>query len=260
MMPTSHNTAVQDRRPDGAMSAETITIATYNIHRCIGQDGHHAPDRIERVLREFNADVVALQEVESTEPYPRCVQPLLTADAGLELVTGPTLQSHESYYGNIVISRLPVVAVRRINLSYHNREPRGALDITLDWHNTLIRVIATHFGLTPAERRSQARQLLMLLQERPRDVTVLMGDLNEWFLWGRPLRWLHNALHQTPHIRTFPARLPVFALDRIWVKPAHMVQQMETHDTPLARLASDHLPLKAILRHPRHHQPPTDGG
>ena len=76
--------------------------------------------------------------------------------------------------------------------------------------------------------------------------TLLMGDLNEWYLWGRPLRWLHSHFRERPMAPpTFPARRPVFALDRIWVAPAGSLRRLQRHTSPLARIASDHLPLVA---------------
>jgi endonuclease/exonuclease/phosphatase family metal-dependent hydrolase len=74
-----------------------------------------------------------------------------------------------------------------------------------------------------------------------------MGDINEWFLWGRPLRWMHKHFQETPAPATFPARYPVFALDRLWVKPRTLLREIAVHATPLAREASDHLPLTAEL-------------
>ena len=77
--------------------------------------------------------------------------------------------------------------------------------------------------------------------------TVLMGDVNEWFLWGRPLRWLHRHFQQTPAPATFPARWPVFALDRIWVEPRQALRRVSVHDSATARVASDHLPITATI-------------
>jgi len=78
--------------------------------------------------------------------------------------------------------------------------------------------------------------------------TILLGDLNEWFLWGRPLRWLHRHFEQTPAPATFPAGFPVLALDRIWVRPRHLLRRLTVHASPLARQASDHLPVVAQLQ------------
>jgi endonuclease/exonuclease/phosphatase family metal-dependent hydrolase len=79
---------------------------------------------------------------------------------------------------------------------------------------------------------------------------VLTGDVNEWYLWGRPLRWLHRHFKATPAPPTFPAWRPLFALDRLWTEPARLLAGLRVHATPLARIASDHLPLVAHLAMP----------
>jgi endonuclease/exonuclease/phosphatase family metal-dependent hydrolase len=107
--------------------------------------------------------------------------------------------------------------------------------------------VATHLGLFPGERREQVEQLLKLFTWLPEDRAVLMGDLNEWFLWGRPLRRLHRYFDRTPALRTFPSRRPVFALDRLWTHPGSILQGLEVHASALSRVASDHLPLVATL-------------
>jgi endonuclease/exonuclease/phosphatase family metal-dependent hydrolase len=84
-----------------------------------------------------------------------------------------------------------------------------------------------------------------------------MGDVNEWFLIGRPLRWLHRHFKNVPAPATFPARLPLLALDRIWVKPRAMLLSIQRHDTALARLASDHLPVVAHIAAPPIFAPPV---
>ena len=66
----------------------------------------------------------------------------------------------------------------------------------------------------------------------------LTGDLNEWFVWGRPLRWLVSHFEPVPAPPTFPSRLPVFALDRLWISPRHRLVRVKVHATPLARRQS----------------------
>ena len=107
--------------------------------------------------------------------------------------------------------------------------------------------IATHLGLLPGERRYQIRKLLPLVDASPADVKIMLGDLNEWFLWGRLLRWLRRDFGRLPAPRTFPANRPWFALDRLWVKPTGAVQTLRAHRSEMARLASDHLPLVAEM-------------
>lgn len=108
-------------------------------------------------------------------------------------------------------------------------------------------MIATHLGLRPAERREQVRRLLSLCDIKGRDLVLLAGDLNEWFLWGRPLRMLHRIFPDTPHRRTWPAHAPLFALDRVWVHPRRALRRLAVHRSALTRVASDHLPLSAEI-------------
>jgi endonuclease/exonuclease/phosphatase family metal-dependent hydrolase len=76
-------------------------------------------------------------------------------------------------------------------------------------------------------------------------VTILLGDFNEWLLWGRPLRWVNRRFGSLPAPPTFPSRRPLMALDRIWVDPADRLISLHHHRHPSAAIASDHLPLVA---------------
>lgn len=190
--------------------------------------------------------MIALQEVRSSADGG-CLVRELAEQLGAQPLRGATLLRRDSEYGNAVLSRYPVVAVHRIDLSVPPHEPRGALDVVIAVSGRPLRLLATHLGLRPYERRTQIRLLLAAL-ERDRDVpTVLTGDLNEWFLWGRPLRWLHRRFRPTPAPPTFPARRPLFALDRLWADPSEMLERLAVHSSALARVASDHLPLVATL-------------
>jgi endonuclease/exonuclease/phosphatase family metal-dependent hydrolase len=224
-----------------------MIIATYNIHACIGADGRFVPQRIVDVLRELKADVVALQEVEHHDVGGLDLLDYLAAETGFTAVAGPTLLRETRDYGNALLTRLPISAIDQVDLSLPGHEPRGALNVMLDWHGRTLQTVATHLGLRPGERRKQVRQLLSLFEPHVADISVLLGDLNEWLLWGRPLRYLFHHFMPTPHLRTYPARLPVFALDRIWVRPRARLVGIETHASALARVASDHLPLKAVI-------------
>lgn len=234
---------------NAALSApsRTIKMVSYNIHLAIGRDGRFLPQRISDVLLEADADVIALQEVQlGGSGFDMLAY--LAEVTGYEAVAGQTLAHPEhGAYGNALLTRHAVRAVRRIDLSVPRREPRGALDIEMDCGQPL-RVIATHLGLMPSERRWQIKRLLRAFEDDESMATVLIGDLNEWFLWGRPLRWLHAYFKETAAPSTFPSGKPVFALDRLWVRPHHLLQAVYAHRTPLARVASDHLPLVGLIR------------
>ncbi|MES2538838.1 MAG: endonuclease/exonuclease/phosphatase family protein [Pseudomonadota bacterium] len=231
---------------DAASSPWPLTIATYNIHGAVGSDGLFAPERIAGVLHEIQADIVALQEVPLGGAHVQNVPALLERSTGLVAVEGFTYSVGGRRYGNAVLSRYPVLATRAINISYGDREPRGALDADIYCHGHPLRVIATHLGLRPAERRDQIRRLLQVFDTDQMPV-ILLGDVNEWFVWGRPLRWLISHFQAVPAPATFPSRWPLFALDRIWIRPRERLVHVEAHATPLARIASDHLPLVAHI-------------
>ncbi len=223
-----------------------ITVASYNIHVAVGTDGRFDPERIAAVIGELDADVVALQEVQFG-PAPFDMLAFLRKATGYAGVAGPTLSGRHGEYGNAVLTRRPLLAARRLDLSVPRREPRGALDVTVLAGRGSLRIVATHLGLRPAERREQTRRLLAECTAPFEGITVLLGDLNEWLLWGRPLRWLHRHFEPTPSPASFPARRPVFALDRIWVRPRRLLREIAVHASPLARIASDHLPVRAVI-------------
>ena len=227
-----------------------MKIATYNIPRCIGGDGRREPRRIVEVMRELDADIIALQEVESSAEARFDMLGYLAAAMGMSPIAGPTLAQHNGHYGNALLTRCAVLEKKNIDLSVTGHEPRGAIEALLRWERHALRVVATHLGLWPGERRRQVRQLLRLFALEDDSPAILLGDLNEWFLWGRPLRWLHAHFQASPAPRSFPARWPLFALDRIWVHPRGALQKLVVHNSPLARIASDHLPLIAEIAPP----------
>jgi endonuclease/exonuclease/phosphatase family metal-dependent hydrolase len=227
-----------------------VLIATYNVHRCVGSDGRHDAARVAAVLREIDADVVGLQEVDAHPHVEGALDQVdyLAGATGRAGIAGPVLRSHAAHFGNALLTRHPVQTVRAIDLSIGGREPRGALDVILDVKGVPWRVVVTHLGLSGAERRRQAARLLDVLDDPPADAagTILLGDLNEWLGPARMLRRLGRAFGGA-RVRSFPARMPILALDRVLVRPPHAVSLLRAHSSPLARRASDHLPVVAVV-------------
>jgi endonuclease/exonuclease/phosphatase family metal-dependent hydrolase len=231
-----------------------LTVASYNVHGCVGGDGQRDVARVARVLRDLGADVIALQEVDCYPEDPaRPEEPIevLAHLSGYRAVWAPTLCTERGHFGNAILTSLPVVSRRIIDLSYKGYEPRSALDVELDHRGDRLRVIATHLGLWPSERRFQVQKLVTFAEHAPDLPTVLLGDINEWLIRGRPLRWLHAHFGHSPHVRSFPARLPVFALDRIWAHPPRLLSGLRAHRAGEARVASDHLPVLGDVDLPR---------
>ncbi len=224
-----------------------LRIATWNIHRCIGTDGVLSPERCSAVLGEIDADIVALQEVDFDPDDPGYSLAALSREHHYVGIPGVTMLRKDTHYGNAIMTRVSPDAIRRHDLSVAGREPRGAIDIDLTHNGHRIRFVATHLGLRPAERRAQVLQLLGLMRDEGHDLVIVAGDFNEWFLWGRLLRLLHRKFPRTPHLRTWPSRLPVFALDRIWSHPGVALRALQTYRSEATRVASDHLPLVADI-------------
>lgn len=232
--------------PGTRTATRPLRIATYNVHGAVGIDGRLDAARIARVLAEIDADIVALQEVPLGGTRTPNVLASLRDMTGMNAVEGPTLNTAARRYGNAVLTRFPVRAVRTLDLSFGSREPRGALDADIDCGGEAWRVVATHLGLSASERRAQVEQVLQSF-DTPHMPVILLGDLNEWFVHGRTLRRLVTRFHRANALRTFPTRYPLFALDRIWVHPGERLAAVRVHRTPLARVASDHYPLVAHI-------------
>lgn len=229
------------RALDAQLGPDVLRIASYNVHSCCGADGRKDAQRIARVIEECGVDTVGLQEVDYRLDY-------IAQKLGMQPIPGLTLARHDGPWGNALITRRKVLAVRRLGFTYSRREPRNALDVELEVAGEPVRVIVTHLGLWPAERRYQVRQILKMLKETPIcERVVVLGDINEWLPYGRPIRWLHALFGRSPAERSFPSRWPLVALDRVWVRPRHALLALKAHRTPLAEAASDHLPVKAIV-------------
>jgi endonuclease/exonuclease/phosphatase family metal-dependent hydrolase len=226
---------------------QRMRIATYNIHRAIGSDSLENPERIAAVLHELDADIVALQEVGYASGTPGNALDYFGESIQARVIEGVTLQDERGHYGNAVLSRLPINSFQLHDISVNGREPRGAIELSLQFNGIELQIIATHLGLRPGERRHQVERLIPLLDASTADVKILLGDLNEWFLWGRPLRRLHRVFGRTPAPATFPVRWPWFALDRLWVQPLSVMHSLRAHKSDMSVLASDHLPLLAEL-------------
>lgn len=220
-----------------------LTLCSYNIHVAVGRDGRFDPDRVLSVIRELNADLIALQEVHGLD-----LLDFLASHAGYETIAGPTLSRKGQDYGNALLTRLPIRQVDRLDLSVPDWEPRGALDAILDMNGQPFRVLATHLGLRPAERRCQTRGLLQQLKQWDRgEMTALMGDFNEWLPWSQSLRRLNAWFEPAPAPATYPAGFPWLRLDRIWLRPRQRLRTIHVHRSRLARMASDHLPIVATV-------------
>ena len=222
-----------------------LKVATYNIHRCVGRDGRENFSRVATVLKEINADIVALQEVTSHHDPAEDMLAFLAKAADMRAIEGFTLTEARAPYGNALLSRLPISAVNRFDISVPGREPRGLLEAVVNCDTQKVMIWATHFGLGVRERRMQFHRLMAIIDGADTEAGMLLGDLNEWLGWSRALRALYRRFVKYPSPASFPARKPLLKLDRIWFRATTGSIIVRAHSTKMSRAASDHLPLVA---------------
>lgn len=231
-------------------SAEPCTtIASYNIHKCVGVDGKFDPQRIAAVIAELDVDILALQEADERLGERQGLLDLeaIAAATGLTPLHTPANRQSHGWHGNLILARSGAVEdVTTLRLP--GLEPRGALIVDLDYKGAPLRIIAAHFGLLRRSRSQQAKVLLNAAHSVSRP-TIMLGDFNEWRVNTRssllPLVPQFGPLHAV--LPSFPSRFPLLALDRILARPQSLISSIEVHRSQLARIASDHLPVKAHL-------------
>ena len=223
-----------------------LRVATYNVHRWGGRTGRTlVPAHAAHVIRELNADILALQEVllpwGETNPLA-----LLAAALDMHVIFGATRLHRHGLLGNALLARWHARHTERLPLSQTRWEYRGAvLGCYQPWEGLELSVIATHLALRSRARHAQVRWLLThpCLQRGP---VVLLGDLNDWRP-TRATRELDRTLKAPPRPswpRTFPSSAPLLALDRIYTRELNVID-LQVHSTPAARRGSDHLPVVA---------------
>jgi endonuclease/exonuclease/phosphatase family metal-dependent hydrolase len=208
------------------------------------------------VLRELDADIVALQEVGCVQgETPDCNQGqfLATALSYHYCVAEPRLL-RSGKYGNVVLSRTPVRAAYTYDLSWRGYGRRSCLRADIELANgQLLHVFNVHRGLAFGERRYQARKLVssgILGNAELQSPRVVLGDFNDWTR-GLPSRLLATHLesvdvrHHIGKRRSYPGVLPLLHLDHIYFDQALQLQRLTLHRSRTALIASDHVPLMA---------------
>ncbi|HYE00284.1 MAG TPA: endonuclease/exonuclease/phosphatase family protein [Alphaproteobacteria bacterium] len=246
--------------PEPRVAARPLRLLTYNIHSCIGTDRRVSVERVAEVIAACVPDVVALQEVDVGRARTG------GADQAAEIARLLGMESHfhaalrrgDEAYGVALLTALPARRVKAGPLpglaGRPGLEPRGALWLAVEAGGAELQVITTHFGLHPAEQRAQAAALAgpdWLGHPDCGGPAVLLGDFNA-FPGSRPYRRLAAQIadaQRAPAGRagaTFPSRLPLLRIDHVFARGADVAAGAVMR-SPLARLASDHLPLAVDL-------------
>lgn len=214
-------------------------FASYNIRKARGTDGDRNPGRILDVINRLGADVVALQEADRRLGDRPAALPrgMIAAHSDFEVVDLATNEVSLGWHGNAVLVRkgLAVGGVSRITLP--GVEPRGAVAVRLA-EGPL--VVGVHLGLLRSSRRRQLRKIINSLKDLPD--TVVIGDMNEWSP-RRGFEALEGKLTLHSPGRSFHASRPIAALDRAALGDALVFKDAGVEEGPLARRASDHLPI-----------------
>jgi endonuclease/exonuclease/phosphatase family metal-dependent hydrolase len=236
-----------------------LRVVTYNIHKCKGLDQRVRPERIVEVLREVDADVIALQEVLRIQGAgSRDDQAhFISRELGLDFRIGENRRLRGGAYGNVVLSRFPIVGSHNHDISVQGREQRGCMRVDIDLHrDKLLHVYNVHLGTSYLERRHQARKLLndeILKKGDHSGPRVLLGDFNEW-MRGLASRLLAEHFKSADlriylqRSRTYPGVLPLLYLDHIYYDEAFELKNAVAHRSRTALIASDHLPIVADLQ------------
>jgi endonuclease/exonuclease/phosphatase family metal-dependent hydrolase len=230
-------------------------IATYNTHKARGIDLRIAPERIVEVVLELDADILCLQEVMNVtagqQNYDQ-VREIQRALPGFSCAFGSNRIYRGGAYGNLTLSRFPMLSSRNHDLSRRRREPRGVFQTEIEVApGRLIHLFNVHLGTGHMERRFQARRLMnaeVLCQPNLRGPRLVLGDFNEW-THGLTTRLLRSQFqtfrphHASRAQRSFPSILPLLSLDHCYYEPPLRLVETRLWRSRKARFASDHLPL-----------------
>ncbi len=240
-----------------------LHIATYNIHKGFSHFNrrvvlHELRDR----LRELNADIVFLQEVQGESNgnmqrhlnYPTLPQHEFLADQiWPHHAYGKNAVYDDGHHGNAILSRYPIVRWDNQDISAHRFESRGLLhcEIELPGTGQLLHCLCVHFGLF---KRGQGVQFNALVERInrvvPADVPLIIaGDFNDWRNQASRLLAQELQLHEVfdaSHGKlalSYPAGMPLLRMDRIYVRGLK-IQHCNAHAW---RKISDHVALSTTL-------------
>ena len=233
-------------------------LMTYNVHRCVGTDRRLDVERIVAVIADYAPDIVCLQELDVGRARTGNV------DQASQIARGLSMQVHfnaamrveAEEYGDALLTAHPETLVKAGALpsirGVPGLEPRGAIWAVVEIDGVAINVFTTHLGLVPREQRLQAAALCGKdWMGHPDCVgpTILCGDFNATSI-TRPYQTLCRKLIDgqrqagiRPTLKTFPSGFPAIRIDHCFVSEHIRVTGVTVPASPLARAASDHLPL-----------------
>lgn len=230
-----------------------MRVLSYNIHKGIGgRDRLYRLERIIEVIEAENPDLICLQEVDRNvkrsrfHNQPRLLSDYFKLDSHLYQLN---VQLASGGYGNLVLSRWPFLTKHQISLTYKSRKRRGAQLVVVDTPEGKLHLVHFHLGLAEAERMWQVVHLIehRLFRESIELPTLLIGDSNDWRdnLESKILKeqGFHQLTHPASKFRSFPAYMPVGALDKAFVSEGVYPVNVRIAKSAMIKKASDHCPL-----------------
>ena len=250
-------------------AVDTLRVVTYNIHK--GMRGVGPRKRLEihnlgLAIEALDADLVCLQEVmlfhtrdarrfdRTSFGWPAQGQADFLAPEGYDVAYRTNAVTRHGEHGNALLSRWPIGDVGHHDVSDHRFEQRGLLHVPVQWNGELVHAVVVHFGLAHAGRVRQVQRLSRFIDEHvpAHERLVVAGDFNDWGerLDG-PMREIGLTRATAPEggpgrRMTFPSLVPVFALDRFYLRGLVCRSTLVPRGMTWARM-SDHLPLVAEL-------------
>ena len=244
----------------------TLRVVTLNIHKGMSQFNRRVViHELREGLRALQPDLVFLQEVAGLNQrhalryasWPGEGQHEFLAGDELEHAYGRNHVHQHGHYGNALLSRHPIVSHENADVSDHRFERRGLLHTVVKvpgWKRNL-HCLCVHLSLHERGRKRQLDAIAARLEEFAdrRQPMIVAGDFNDWRQRASPA--LAKSLGMTEasvamggrHSRTYPSMLPMFHLDRIYVRGFEVVKAQVHRGKPWS-LLSDHLALSAELR------------
>lgn len=243
-----------------------LRICTYNIHKGFSQFNrrmviHELRDR----LRSLDVDLVFLQEVQGlhlghASRHPNWPEPsqheFLAEDVWQQTAYGGNAVYDHGHHGNAILSRFPIVSSSNQDVSDHRFERRGLLhcEVQVPGVDRTLHCVCAHLGLFAGSRRRQMDALAERMERlAPDDAPLIIaGDFNDWRNRAQDLlvarldvQDAFDAASGRP-ARSFPSKMPLFRLDRIYVR-GFSVTRADVHCGPPWSRISDHAALTAEL-------------
>lgn len=267
--PVAASTLVQGQVPaqpalGAAAQSCSIKVLTVNIHKGFTVfNRKFILHELREAVRLVGADVVFLQEVTGSHArnerrvtdYPANPHYEFLADSiWPQFAYGRNAVYPGGHHGNAVLSKFPIVRFKNHDVSISGPERRGLLhcELQVPDRDSPVHVICVHLGLAESHRLKQLHMLCDLVQQQiPPDAPVIVaGDFNDWRARAHAVLAQGAGLQEVfvqatgRAARTFPARLPVLTLDRIYVRNAVAHAPLVMPLRPWSKL-SDHAPLAA---------------